>query len=116
MLQSRLSSDEINSIIKQHFLNSFLKNKIDILSCPRVLSQIVYKLRLNSWNTKYHVASCCRANFSVKHVIFDCLILKNQYLTMGLKLENFDLCQILYDPIIIDIARIILQSDIYTLL
>ena len=91
--------------------------KIDILSCAWVLFPIIYKLRLNSWNTKYHVASCCcPANFSVKHVIFDCPILKNQYLKIGLKLENFDLCQILYDPIIIDIARIILQSDIYTLL
>ena len=113
----RLSSDEINSIIKQHFLTSFFKNKIEILSCPRVLSQIIYKLRLNSWNTKYHVTSCCcRANFSVKHAIFNCPILQNQYLKNGLKLEHFDLCQILHDPIIIDIARIILHSDIYKLL
>ena len=49
-----LSSHEINSLLKKTVYKQTEKSKFAIPSCSRYLARvIIYKLRLNSWNTKY---------------------------------------------------------------
>ena len=48
-----LSSHEINSILKKTVYKQIEKSKSAIPSCSRYLTRVIYKLCLNSWNTKY---------------------------------------------------------------
>ena len=48
-----LSSHEINSLLKKTVYKQTEKSKFAIPSCSRYLARVIYKLRLNSWNTKY---------------------------------------------------------------
>ena len=47
-----------------------------IPSCSRYLARVIYKLRLNSRNTKCsHNVTCVRKNIlSVKHILLECPI------------------------------------------
>ena len=48
-----LSSHEINSLLKKTVYKQIVESKSAIPSCSRYLASVIYKLRLNSWNTKY---------------------------------------------------------------
>ena len=41
-----------------------------------ILARVIYKLRLNSWNTKYsqNVTCVCKNTLSVKHILLECPI------------------------------------------
>ena len=64
-----LSSHEINSLLKKTvYKQTEKKSKSAIPSCSRYLARVIYKLRLNSWNTKYsqNVTCVCKNILSVK--------------------------------------------------
>ena len=71
-----LSSHEINSLLKKTIYKQIEKRKFAIPSCSRHLARVIYKLRLNSWNTKYsQTVTCVRKNIlSVKHILLECPI------------------------------------------
>ena len=52
------------------------KSKFAIPSCSRHLVRVIYKLRLNTWNTKYsqNVTCVCKNILSVKHILLECPI------------------------------------------
>ena len=54
-----LSSHEINSLLKKTVYKQIQKSKSAIPSCSRYLARVIYKLRLNSWNTKYSQNVTC---------------------------------------------------------
>ena len=54
-----LSSHEINSLLKKTVYKQIEKSKFAIPSCSRYLARVIYKLRLNSWNTKYSQNVTC---------------------------------------------------------
>ena len=66
-----LSSYEINSLLKKTVYKQIEKSKLAIPSCSRYLARVIYKLRLNSWNTKYsqNVTCVCKNILSVKHIV-----------------------------------------------
>ena len=48
-----LSSHEIISILEKNVHKQTERSKFAIPSCSRHLARVIYKLRLNTWNTKY---------------------------------------------------------------
>ena len=54
-----LSSHEINSLLKKTVYKQIEKCKSAIPSCSRYLARVIYKLRLNSWSTKYSQNVTC---------------------------------------------------------
>ena len=81
-----LSSHEIISILEKNVYKQTEKSKLAIPSCLRYLARVIYKLRLNTWNTKYlHNVTCvCKNILSVKHILLEChftteLFQKNGY-------------------------------------
>ena len=69
-----LSSSEINSLLTKNAFVEFQNNKNSILSCPRNVASLIYKLRLNSWKTKYseNISCICLGKISVHHIFFEC--------------------------------------------
>ena len=70
-----LLSYEITSIPEKTVYKQTEKSKFAIPSCSRYLARvIIYKLRLNSWNTKYsqNVTCVCKNILSVKHILLEC--------------------------------------------
>ena len=69
-----LSSSEINSLLTRSAFVEFQNNKNSILSCPRNVASLIYKLRLNSWKTKYseNISCICLGKISVHHIFFEC--------------------------------------------
>ena len=67
--------------------NFLIENsKFAIPFCSRYLPKVIYKLRLNTWNTKYsqNVTRVCKNILSVKHILLECpitaeLFQKNRY-------------------------------------
>ena len=92
------------------------KSKFAIPSCSRYLAIVIYKLRLNIWNTKYsqNVTCVCKNILSVKHILLECpttteLFQKNGY--------DFNACNnvrdILYNTDIINsIVKLIVHSPV----
>ena len=68
-----LSSHEITSILEKTVYKQIQKSKFAIPSCSRYLARVIYKLRLNSWNTKYsqNVTCVCKNILSVKHILLE---------------------------------------------
>ena len=68
-----LSSHEITSILEKTMYKQIQKSKFAIPSCSRYLARVIYKLRLNSWNTKYsqNVTCVCKNILSVKHILLE---------------------------------------------
>ena len=71
-----LSSHEINSLLKKTVYKQIEKSKFAIPSWTRYLARVTYKLRLNSWNTKYsqNVTCVCKNILPVKHILLECPI------------------------------------------
>ena len=71
-----LSSLEINSLLKKTVYKQIDKSIFAIPSCSRYLARVIYKLRLNSCNTKYlqNVTCVCKNILSVKHIPLECPI------------------------------------------
>ena len=62
-------------------IKNFKKSKSAIPSCSIYLARVIYKLRLNSGNTKYsqNVTCVCKNILSVKHILLVQLFQKNGY-------------------------------------
>ena len=54
-----LSSHEVNSLLKKTVYKQIEKSKFAIPSCSIYLARVIYKLRLNSWNTTYSQNVTC---------------------------------------------------------
>ena len=100
-----LSSHGIASILHKTVYKELEKSKSAIPSCSGYLARVIYKLRLNSWNTKYsqNVTYVCKNTLSVKHILLECPI------TTGLFQKNgydFNACNnvrnILYNTNVIN--------------
>ena len=60
--------------LRRLYINKLKKSKFAIPSCSRYLARVIYKLRLNSWNSKYsqNVICVCKNILSVKHILLEC--------------------------------------------
>ena len=63
----------------------------------RYLARVIYKLRLNSWNTKYSQnATCiCKNMLSVKHILLECPITR-VILEKWIRLKCLQQCKIYF--------------------
>ena len=71
-----LSSHEVISILEKNVYKQIEKSKFAIPSCPRYLARAIYKLRLNTWNTKYsqNMTCVCKNILYVKYILLECPI------------------------------------------
>jgi ribonuclease HI len=115
---TKLAKYEIISILEYAVRNKFFDKKSKLYSCNRHLSKLIYKLKLNAWNTKFsqNVVCVCSQQISVKHIFFECPVLLKLYAEKSLKMKNFDISSIFDSDIIVDIVKIISISPVYSLL
>ena len=87
-----LSSHEINSLLKKTVYKQIEKSKSAIPSCSRYLARVIYKLRLNSWNTKYsqNVTCVCKNILSVKYILLKCPITTELFQKNGYDLHAYN--------------------------
>ena len=92
------------------------KSKFAIPSCSRYLARVIYKLRLNSWNTKYsqNVTCVCKNILSVKHILLECPITTELFQKNGYDLHAYNnVRDILYnDDVITNIVKSIVHSPV----
>ena len=92
------------------------KSKFAIPSCSRYLARVIYKLRLNSWNTKYsqNVTCVCKNILSVKHILLDCPISTELFQKNGYDLHAYNnVRDILYNnDVITNIVKSIVHSPV----
>ena len=79
----QLSYHETASVLEKAVHQELQKIKSVIPSRSRYLARVIYKLRLNSWNTKYsqNVTCVCKNIISVKHILIECPITINLFQT-----------------------------------
>ena len=67
----QISYHEIAPVLEKTVYQELQKSKSAILSCSKCLATIIYKSRLNSWNTKYsqNVTCVCKNILSGKHIL-----------------------------------------------
>ena len=111
-----LWSHEIVSVLEKNVYKQTEKSKFAKPSCSRYLARIVYKLRLNTWNTKYsqNVTCVCKNILSVRHILLECPITTELFEKNG---YDFNACNnvrdILYNNDIINsIVRLIVHSAV----
>ena len=111
-----LSSHEIISILEKNEYKQTEKSKLAIPSCSRHLARVIYKLRLNTWNTKYsqNVTYACKNILSVKHILLECPIITELFQKNG---YDFNTCNnvrdILYNTDIINsVVKLIVHSPV----
>ena len=111
-----LSSHEINSLLKKTVNKPIEKNKFAIPSCSRYLARVIFKLRLNSWNTKYsqNVTCVCKNILSVKHILLECPITTELFQKNGYDLHAYNnVRDILYNnDVITNIVKSIVHSPV----
>ena len=111
-----LSSHEINSLLKKTVYKQTEKSKLAIPSCSRYLARVIYKLRLNSWNTKYsqNVTCVCKNILSVKHILLECPITTELFQKNGYDLHAYNnVRDILYNnDVITNIVKSIVHSPV----
>ena len=112
----------MTTILKNSVQSNFFTAHNEKFFCPRQIEVIIYKLRLNAWNTKYckNVSCSCSDVITVHHILFDCPVLKILYKMKGIDLTTKygDIRGILYDSQqdIISIAEAISRSAVGKLL
>ena len=92
------------------------KSKFAIPSCSRYVTRVIYKLRLNAWNTKYsqNVTCVCKNILSVKHILLECPITTELFQKNG---YDFNACNNVRDilcntDIINSIVKLIVYSPV----
>jgi ribonuclease HI len=115
---AKLAKYEIISILENYVRTNFFDKKSKYYSCNRHLSKLIYKLKLNAWNTKFsqNVVCVCSQDISVNHLFFECPILLKLYSEKNLKTNNFDILSIFDSDIIVDIMKVIYNSPVHSLL
>ena len=111
-----LLSHEITSILEKNVYKQIEKSKFAIPSCSRYLARVIYKLHLNTWNTKssQNVTCVCKNILSVKHLLLECPITTELFQKNG---YDFNACNnvrdILYNTDIINsIVKLIVHSPV----
>ena len=111
-----LSSQENNSLLKKTVYKQIEKSKSVLSSCSRYLARVIYKLRLNSWNTKYskNVTCICKNILSVKHILLECPITTELFQKNGYDLNAYNnVRDILYNTdVITNIVKSIVHSPV----
>ena len=104
-----LSKHEYLSLLEKFISAEISKNRI--FSFPRYINSLLYKLRLNSWSTKFckDVFCVCGNNISVNHILFECRTLSTAYQEKGFILNRNNVNDLLTSPTAADIATVILQ-------
>ena len=92
------------------------KSKSAIPSCSRYLARVIYKLRLNSWNTKYsqNVTCVCKNILSVKYILLEYPITTELFQKNGYDLNAYNnVRDILYNTYVItNIVKSIVHSPV----
>jgi hypothetical protein len=103
---------------KKLFEINFFDKKSNLYSCNRHLSKLIFKLKLNAWNTKFsqNVVCVCSQQISVQHLFFECPFLLNLYAEKSLTMNNFDISSVFENEIIVEIVKIISSSPVCSLL
>ena len=115
----RLSVHELGSMLECSLYTNFSNTQSMIPDCPRQLASLIYKLRLNSWKTKYTQNVCiCSKALSVHHLLFECPILLTTYRNNNLDFSCTNSRDILYNKNndIISVVQLILRSPVGRLL
>ena len=111
-----LSFLDINLLLKKTVYKQIEKNKSAIPSCSRYLARVIYKLHLNSWNTKFsqNVTCVCKNIISVKHILLECPITTELFQKNGYDLNAYNnVRDILYTTdVITNIVKSIVHSPV----
>ena len=72
----KIDVHEINSLLEHQMYTHSIPVKRDILVCSRQVSNLIHKMRLNSWKTKFsqNVTCACSQPLSCEHILFYCPI------------------------------------------
>ena len=112
----QLSYHEIASVLEKTVYQELQKSKPAIPSCSRYLARVIYKLRLNSWNTKYsqNVTCVCKNILSVKHILLECPITTELFQKNGYDLHAYNnVRDVLYNnDVITNIVKSIVHSPV----
>ena len=85
------SSHEVNSLIKKAVYKQIEKSKSAIPSCSRYLARVIYKLRLNSWNTKYSQnVTCVCKKYLLNTYCLNVLLLQSYFRKNGYDLNAYN--------------------------
>ena len=109
-----IPSHEIISILEKNVYKQTGTSKFAIPSCSRYLARLIYKLCLNTWNTKYsqNVSCVCKNIVFVKHILLECPIELFQKNGCDLNACN-NVRDILYNTDIINsIVKLIVHSPV----
>ena len=102
--------------LRRLYINKLKKSKFAIPSCSRYLARVIYKLRLNSWNTKYsqNVTRVCKNTLSVKHILLECPITTELFQKNGYDLNAYNnVREILYNTdVITNTVKSIVNSPV----
>ena len=92
------------------------KSKFAIPSCSRYLVRVIYKLRLNYWNTKYsqNVTCVCKNILFIKHILLECPITTELFQKNGYDLNAYNnVRDILFNTdVITNIVKSIVHSPV----
>jgi ribonuclease HI len=108
------STNELKFLLKHCIHSKFNTNVHEFLNCPRHISKIIFKLRLNTWNTKYskEVKCICNENISIYHILAQCPIITYLIKSKNIVVNPERATDILYETDVIEIANIILKSGL----
>ena len=119
----KASSKEICSILKHHAkqeLKDYERGFVPV-DQTRKISNIVYRLRLNSWATKYTKnihCICSQENFiTVQHILCECPLLKELYKQNNISInENMNVNNLLLNEDLIKYIEVLMHTEIGRLL
>jgi ribonuclease HI/exonuclease III len=113
------SHHELITILINKMISTFFQIKHEIINCPRKISKLIYKFRLNSWCTKFseNVYCCCYNKLSIQHILFDCPFLNRVFLAEGVSIDRQEsLYNVVHSSSFVSVARLVLSSPVGKLL
>ena len=105
----------MKSQLKRAMTNDLKKINANLLSLPRNKIRLLFKLRTNSWSTKFvHDITCiCNEQITVNHILFECNILLNHYINNNIRPTDFkDSKDLLQSEKALKVIDIILNTDL----
>jgi len=110
-----MSSHELTLNIEHYINKTFRTCSSNFNFHPRQLTKILYKLRTNSWKTKYvkDILCDCGSTITIQHIVCDCPILSDLYKEKGVVVTGRNLDNILYSSDIVVVAQVLMSSVVY---
>ena len=115
----KVSSKEICSVLKQFANKSIKEYESGFLpfNQTRKISNIVFRLRLNAWATKYtkniHCVCSTDAFISVQHILYDCPVLKELYTQNNISAhEDMNLKTLLQSEMLLKYIDVLFKTSI----